>query len=504
MESNPEQLVASFLDEYRSRGFYSRNRIARLAELAVAKDDIVAEAATKAIFAALVEPLADSFEPDAVALYNRAFAQIIQGCRRDPRARQLDRQLEEYGLKNEDDLIARADRVLHTGRLRDFGDAGRVQRVIVLSRVTLGADVAITSVIIERMKHRFPAAEIVLVGGSKTAELFGGNERLRFKEIEYRRAGTTIERLLTWVDLLRCVHELTDRLEPGEYLIVDPDTRLTQLGLLPVGSTELSQRQPEPRNDVKSQQLDYLLFPSRVYGSDSSKSLSDLTSSWLDEILGENVPTYPSVRLKVYDTDVARELMKRLAWGSQPVVAINFGVGGNPLKRVGGDFEATLVARLLQQGARIVLDKGAGDDEINRADAVVREATRVEHEGRRVRALEIDEQSLTSVSGSPRLDAEILVWKGRIGVLSGLIGESDLYIGYDSAGQHIAAALGVKCIDVFAGFSSRRVLERWRPGGPAETRVVPVDSHSGEPDEIVASVLHYVRESLQPNSSKRE
>ena len=253
MESHPEQLVAYFLDEYRSKGSYSHDRIARLTELAVSQDVVVAEAATKAIFTSLVEPLADSFEPEAATLYNHAFAQIIQGCRRDPRAWQLDQQLEEYGLQSEKDLIDSANRVLQSGRLSDSRETSKVQRVIVLSRVTLGADVAITSVIIERMKHRFPAADIVLVGGSKTAELFGGDARLRFKEIEYRRSGTTVERLLAWIDLLRCVHELTDRLEPGKYLIVDPDTRLTQLGLLPVGWTGLSQRQSTPSNDIKSQ-----------------------------------------------------------------------------------------------------------------------------------------------------------------------------------------------------------------------------------------------------------
>ena len=71
---------------------------------------------------------------------------------------------------------------------------------------------------------------------------------------------------------------------------------------------------------------------------------------------------------------------------------------------------------------------------------------------------------------SPR--ADLLVWKGRIGLLAALIGESNFYIGYDSAGQHIAAALGVPCIDVMAGFSSPRMIDRWRPTGPAETRVI--------------------------------
>jgi ADP-heptose:LPS heptosyltransferase len=72
------------------------------------------------------------------------------------------------------------------------------------------------------------------------------------------------------------------------------------------------------------------------------------------------------------------------------------------------------------------------------------------------------------------------VWNGRIGLLASLIGHSDLYIGYDSAGQHIAAALGVACIDVMAGFSSPRMLDRWRPTGPAETRVIDAQNSALE------------------------
>src|SRR6266851_7889366 len=147
MEGSAEQLVAEFLSEHRASGAYLRGHIARLAELAASEDDQVAERAAKAIFTSLVERLADSFEPDAVALYNRAFAQVIQSSRRNPRAALLDNNLDTFGLRSEEALIARADALrpgpsLAASRLND-----RLQRVIVLSRVTLGADVAITSVI---------------------------------------------------------------------------------------------------------------------------------------------------------------------------------------------------------------------------------------------------------------------------------------------------------------------------------------------------------------------
>jgi ADP-heptose:LPS heptosyltransferase len=45
------------------------------------------------------------------------------------------------------------------------------------------------------------------------------------------------------------------------------------------------------------------------------------------------------------------------------------------------------------------------------------------------------------------------------------IARSRLYIGYDSAGGHVASACGVPLISIFAGFPSERFVQRWRPGG---------------------------------------
>nr|AIA16893.1 Glycosyltransferase family 9 (heptosyltransferase) [uncultured bacterium] len=211
-----------------------------------------------------------------------------------------------------------------------------------------------------------------------------------------------------------------------------------------------------------------------------------MTGAWLDQVFGETVRTYPWVRPSDEDLDAACRLVKGLR---RPIITMNFGVGENQLKRMGGDFEASLVAHLIREGATIILDKGAGEEETRRADTVIGQATQIDCEGRRVRAFEIDEHYLLQdpVAGAP--DAEMLVWNGRIGLLAALISQSNLYIGYDSAGQHIAAALGVPCIDVFAGFSSNRMLERWRPTGEGETRVVVVDSI---PQAIAERVLEDV------------
>ena len=490
MNKLPGQLVLELLNEYRATGTYLRDRIDQIAELTASGNGQVAEAATRALFTRLVEPLADSFEPGAVSLYNRAMAQVIQACRTDPRASLLDQELNRLGFQREEDLLARADR-LRNVQVRSSLLQRReyIKRVIVLSRVTLGADVAITSVIIQRMKQGFPGADIVLLGGSKAVELFGGDSGVQFEEISYRRAGNTIERLLTWVDLLRCISELTDGLTQQEYLIVDPDSRLTQLGLLPVGASQSGRE--TAAGGIPAQDQEYLFFPSREYGTDTVRSLGELACSWLDAVFDERVQTFPCVSLRSADVTAARKLLGRSSRGLRPIISINFGVGENQLKRVGGEFEATLVSRLIQGGASIILDKGAGDTENARADVVIAEARRVERSGNPARVVELDEQSLVNVHEAGCLDAEMLVWNGRIGVLAALIGESDQYIGYDSAGQHIAAALGVKCIDVFAGFSSPRMLDRWRPTGRAETRIVTVDTVGGgfRPSEVVEWVV---------------
>ncbi len=52
---------------------------------------------------------------------------------------------------------------------------------------------------------------------------------------------------------------------------------------------------------------------------------------------------------------------------------------------------------------------------------------------------------------------------------------SDLFVGYDSACGHIAAAIGVPGIDVFKGAVCERMRQRWSPWGKTPAKVVAVD-----------------------------
>src|SRR5262249_15420747 len=157
--AKPDELVAAFLSELRATGNYQRELVARLVALATNPDPEVAKAATTAFFTSLVERLADSFSPADVSLYNRVFAQTIEQCRRLDQGRMIDVALSSYGLRDEADLLGRAESRRQRRAAGWRGAKDDLRRVVVLSRVTLGADVAITSVIIGRLEREFPNAE---------------------------------------------------------------------------------------------------------------------------------------------------------------------------------------------------------------------------------------------------------------------------------------------------------------------------------------------------------
>ena len=341
-----------------------------------------------ALFGILAEGLGDRFEPALCDVYARLFAQAIPG--------------------------ADAERYFRVRRPRPV--AGEPRRVYVLSRVTLGADIAVTSVLMDAAKRRFPGARIVFVGPHKNFELFAFDGPLEHAPLEYRRGAAE----QVWRQLQSIA---------ADGLVIDPDSRLTQLGLLPVGDEDR-----------------YHLFESRGYGGTGTQALSELAAQWARETFGiEDAKPYLAC-----GTDSS---------GHPPRMAVSLGVGENPAKRIADPFEPELL-KLLAARAPLVVDRGAGGEE----------ATRV------ARAVE-------------RAGIDVSYWDGSFAGFVKMIATASLYVGYDSAGQHAAAAAGVPLICVFAGFPVPRMFERWRPVAP-NAQVIRVD----DPDP--AGVLEQVRRIL--------
>jgi ADP-heptose:LPS heptosyltransferase len=108
-------------------------------------------------------------------------------------------------------------------------------------------------------------------------------------------------------------------------------------------------------------------------------------------------------------------------------------VGENEAKRIGGDFECQLLRSLAATGASILVDKGGSQEERERVERTLLPGMRT-HEG-------------------------------AFAPFAAEIERSKQFVGYDSAGGHVASACGVPLISIAKGFVSPRMAARWRPDG---------------------------------------
>ena len=217
---------------------------------------------------------------------------------------------------------------------------------------------------------------------------------------------------------------LREALSRPDSIVIDPDSRLDAAR----AAAGLSRGR-------------YYFFESRPTAA-TADPLSILTGRWAEETFG--IPdASPYVAVAVGQTSGL----------SQRGIAISLGVGENPAKRIADPFEADLLKLLAGTGAALCVDLGAGGEEAARVERVI------------------------AASGVPAQ-----TWRGSFAGFAAIIARSKLYVGYDSAGQHVAAACGTPLISVFAGFPCTRMLARWRPAG----HVIRVDDP--RPEAVLAQV----------------
>ncbi|MFN0083917.1 MAG: glycosyltransferase family 9 protein [Blastocatellia bacterium] len=442
-----------------------RDAIRLLCEMTASGDSAIARQGVRALFGGLIERLNDSFEPAACDVYDRLFIQVIDFYRRRPGAEPFDEALRGFGLANEADLLARKAR--RGGGAEGMSALpGSIRKVLFPSRVTIGADVALTSVLMAKLREALPEAEFVFLGSPKLRELYGGDARIRVRSLGYERGGAVMSRLMSWVDLVEAVREEARGMPAAELLIIDPDSRLTQLGLLPLVEGDRGCHH----------------FESRAYRHPGAKQLGHLASRWLEERFGLAGEAFPFLALPPEHARFGRRLSESLrGGGALHLTTISFGVGGNEEKRISAAFEQELIENRLAGGSTLLLDKGASPDERRQIDAILE---MVRARGRTV--VEVTPQSAAEWMRRDAIHADVLTWDGGIGEFAGLIAAGDRYIGYDSAGQHLAAALRVPTLTLFVNASSATFAERWRPYGSGRISVAGFrpDNLPASPQEI--------------------
>jgi len=460
--------------EYHSKGKFAVETLDLIIDAAISHDLEHARIGTGILFTGVIEPLSDTFLVRDRDILHKVLAHLIARLRLLPQAKQFHQKLNRWGLSDETGLLNRMER-LALDKPFDPASIGKVKKVFIPSRVTLGADVLLNSPVIEKMKQRFPGAEIVFLGDEKNGSLLKGDQPLvRIHPIRYSRRDVLLNRFLIWLNVIRALEQEVRELDQGEdYIVVNTDSRLLQSGLLPILSPG------------KEKNRYFFWKPSVHREAWQGTSQAEDLLQWLEFTFGTALPVeriYPRIYFQAEDDAFAGNISKMLDPArKKSVVSMSFGVGGNQEKRVKysseivSRFEIGLIRKLLLDGVTLILDKGNGKEEFDQASAVMQAVGEMGFE-----MVEVSEDSpaltgLTSGKAVSR-DARLIVFRGSIRKFASLINLSDIFIGYDSLGQHLAGALGRDVISIFSGYHSDLFPERWKPLGSGTIRLVKAQS----------------------------
>lgn len=467
LESLSQRIASSFVDRYFYSDEYNSGYIQLLCEMATHfSDPAQNQIAARALFGIIIERLCDDFEELQTETYNRLISQVVTFLRKLPEGTELNTELNNFHLETEEQLYQRIESI-RLNPDEKLPTTLQPKKILILSRITIGADVAISSVICQRVARLFPDATIAVIGNAKLSQVFSEGSGIKIHALQYARRGGLLERFLVWLDLLGEVRKELADLSTGEYLVLDPDSRLTQLGVLPLVANE-----------------NYRFFNSRGKQSYPAKaSISELTNLWLDNILGHDQFCFPKIWPDKASLASASQLRK--SSDGKKLITLNLGVGGNARKRVRGEFEAELVLRLLaEDDVRIILDLGFGEEERLRSEAILAAAKKQNFKTR-----ELGFRNLDAVDE----DCQLIGVECSVAEIAALIACSDEFIGYDSACQHIAAAEGVRTYTIFAGSNNVRFIRRWHACGPNTSEIVYVDTLSKheaiDNQEIIARLM---------------
>ena len=432
-----------------------------IAEQCNSENELEQSAAIRCVFAELVEPWNDSFSMRGRNAYAAIFGRIVwQTCEAD---NMLMNSLKMFNINTEEQL---RNRHLVHRQGKALQVPATAKRIVVLSRVTIGADILLSSVVIKRLRERYPDAEIIITGNKKLYGLFGAMPQLKVESLDYARRGTLITRLRSWISL----HEQIKDLKPD--LVVAPDSRLDQLGLLPICCKE-----------------QYALWEN-LQLADATQSLSSLADQWICETLNleSEPPVYPELAFSP-DMQMLSDHMQELI-ADRPFIAVKLDYGGNSDKAVSREWEIEILRCMIDRGWRILIDRGFGEEELQNSDAVIR--------GVGMSAFDISESDpdqgmlIRDVTEKDLNGTDIVRFYGSIAAWAACAKHCQLAFSYDSVGHHLAAALATPLVIAFTGYKDDAFPKAWQPRGPGEINMVCIPMDRKDNRDYLNKILEHI------------
>ena len=443
-----------------SRDFVDYSRA--LAQLAFSRNRRLAAEATHAVFSDVVQPLADRFDTASSDAHAAFMAEVVHAP-----GSPIAETLHTLGYGSPEGLVERYSKVGYKYLQEPF-DAEDIEQAVVLSRVGIKEDFAVTSTILGCARYAFRGADIDFVAPKKNAYLFASPHAFNRRIVSYPHTSPLAYRLLAWKRVRRAVQTCIQGFPPDERLVVDPDSCMTLHGLLPLGDDSCLR-----------------FFPSRTCAEEEPSRIADLAAAWCGDWFFWGGP---EAHPYVVDNTGSSERGFALAFTLRKKLAgVSFSVGGRESVRLGGDFEDSLLELLRKHGYWTVLDGGRDESDA----AVVAE---------RVRAFRGTMKELAVAKDGRRNHARLMTSKGTLRDFGGWISRALVYIGYDSAASHVAASMGMRVAYVSVGAPNETYAARWTPVA-CDSQFDEVDSISAEGPDDGPAVLERIEAVLEEVSA---
>ncbi len=430
---------ADFLEEEFWRDFnptrqIPRQTVERLVRLALREEERngVSQAFKKIIH--IISILNTVPGPNQRTLGFELFRTVLDLYTAAPQGGWMKRYFEKLHVRSTSELVAWANAPPQT-----IQDPQKIRKIAVLSRVTSGADIAITSILVQRLRKSCPNAQITFIGDNPANFLLmHGAGANRFRHQAKHKTSNITTYFSSW-------KELVDLAGVENYdLIVDPSSRFTQAGLLPLT--------PLPAQN-------HLVFQDNVYPNGKILSNGELVNRWMDGVLKEQRTVFPAVALETADVSSARESLMRYFQSDQaPCIAL--AMAGNLLKKsdkmLSIEEELHLASELIRSGKKVILVKAPGMEGV-RTDRLV-ELLRAK--GLRISPIAAGPEN----AGKIREPCDGVVIEGAIRDISPLLKNADLLISCDSMAAHLGSALGIRTLVIYT--SPEGSPDRWIPFAP--------------------------------------
>lgn len=466
--STPTALAASFMAGIAQQTVPDLGLIDQLCRLALSDFAEQADLALHALYGTIIEGLSNDFSSRGMQVCAQVLARMVCCLAPTTAGRAMHELLQTLDLGIEDDLVARYHRLLAAPPLSRPAMA-KIRHILLPSRVTIGADVVVTGVLAQRLARAMPQAEILVAGPAHVPKVFHAIPRLRHLPLAYDRHGSMADRITVWTDLQRLVAKEQKGLNANEVLVVDTDSRLTQLGLLPLATPAATR-----------------LFPSREdVANGTTTSLPELANRWCDHMFGPDQHVWPMVSFAPRHNMEAERYTAGRAGAF--FLVISLGVGNNEAKRIPNPFEERLLLTLLEEkNTLILLDSGTQDAGRQRVEALL--AVCRSHG---LNTAFLHEEELAT--RQPPFLHGVVGFRGSIGALGAMIGQADGFFGYDSCCQHIASALDTPAVIAFAGAPNTRFLARWHSQGCAgRTATIATSPGTAWSDDLSNALVRHI------------